>query len=273
MAIGVDLAHFRIFGFVVLRRAFEPSPLQEEVDRAMRDGVGSFHAGVGGGEVKGHYAPMMTARTKFSLSLLDLFEPQAALLLGGPVLPVRAKGVRYVGGTPWHTDSRHAVASVGFAAYLDPLDAESGALCVLPGSHRPDFGEATLTYLTSPGASATVSRLPGYAIASEPGDVIAFDEHLFHGSAGGKSRRQWRVDYVRNPVGSSQEDSVRSYFANIFPPDWDGGYDVDQYPSYGPDWLASGRPAVARLRELGVYELADAQEAFVRSRSRAREVT
>jgi hypothetical protein len=267
MAIELDVAQFRLFGFVVLRRAFDPAPLQEEVDLAMRDGVGSFHADVGGGEVKGQYAPMMTGRTKFSLSLLDLFEPQAAILLGGPVLPVRAKGVRYVGSTPWHTDSRHAVASVGFAAYLDPLDAESGALCVLAGSHRPDFGEATLTYLTSLGESAAISMLPGYAIATVPGDVIAFDEHLLHASAGGKSRRQWRVDYVRDPVGLREEANVGSYFANIFPPDWDGGYDVDRYPSYGPDWLASGRPAVARLRELGVYDLADAQEAFVRSRA------
>jgi hypothetical protein len=143
----------------------------------MCDGAGSFHADVEGGEVKGRYAPMMTARTQFSLSLLDRFEPQAALLLGGPVLPVRAKGVRYVASTPWHTDSRHGVASVGFAAYLEPLDAESGALRVLPGSHRPDFGEAALTYVVSLGASATVSMLPGYAIGTEPGDVIAFDEH------------------------------------------------------------------------------------------------
>ncbi len=234
----------------------------------MCDGAGSFHADVEGGEVKGRYAPMMTARTQFSLSLLDRFEPQAALLLGGPVLPVRAKGVRYVASTPWHTDSRHGVASVGFAAYLEPLDAESGALRVLPGSHRPDFGEAALTYVVSLGASATVSMLPGYAIGTEPGDVIAFDEHLLHGSAGGTNRRQWRVDYVRDPVGFDEGAKVRSYFANIFPPDWDGGYDVDRYPSYGPDWLASGGPAVARLRELGVYDLADKQEAFMRSHAR-----
>jgi hypothetical protein len=77
-----------------------------------------------------------------------------------------------------------------------------------------------------------------------------------------------RVDYVRDPVGSKEEARVRSYFASIFPPEWDGGYDVDQYPSYGPDWLASGRPAVARLSELGVYDLTDTQEAFARSEAK-----
>jgi hypothetical protein len=268
MLTSTDVRHFRTFGFVVLRHALSPGALEEEMDRVTRDGEASFHADVGGGEVKGRYAPMMTAQTPLSLSLLDRFQIPAALLLDGPVLPVRAKGVRYLGGTPWHTDSRHAVASVGFAAYLESLDAENGGLRVLPGSHLPDFGEAALAYLTSPGANTAVSMLPGYTIATEPGDVIAFDEHLLHASTGGHSRRQWRVDYVCDPVGSKGEARVRSYFASIFPPEWDGRYDVDQYPSYGPDWLASGRPAVARLRELGVYDLADTQEAFARLKAK-----
>ena len=61
---------------------------------------------------------------------------------------------------------------------------------------------------------------------------------------------------------------TKSYFARIYTPDWDGGYDVDRYPSYGPDWRQSSRRAVARLEALGVYELATTQEAFMRSRPR-----
>lgn len=57
-----------------------------------------------------------------------------------------------------------------------------------------------------------------------------------------------------------------AYLANLYAPDWNGGYDVDRYPSYGPDWLGSGRPAVARLKELGVYEMASRQEAFTRGK-------
>ncbi len=58
---------------------------------------------------------------------------------------------------------------------------------------------------------------------------------------------------------------TKSYFASIYTPDWDGGYDVDRYPSYGPDWRRSSRRAVARLEALGVYELATEQEGFMRS--------
>ena len=70
------------------------------------------------------------------------------------------------------------------------------------------------------------------------------------------------------PVDAEAEDHTKSYFASIYPPDWDGGYDVDRYPSYGPDWRSSSRAAVAQLEALGVYELAATQEAFTRSRRR-----
>jgi hypothetical protein len=155
------------------------------------------------------------------------------------------------------------VASIGVAAYLEPLGADSGALRVLPGSHRPEFGDALGT-LEAAGMAA--DALPSHVIATEPGDLIFFDEHLFHASGGGGIRRQWRVDYLRDPVTTEAVDHARAYFAGIYPPDWDGRYDVDQYPTYGPDWRASGQPWVARLEALGVYELAEKQEAFMRSR-------
>ncbi len=73
------------------------------------------------------------------------------------------------------------------------------------------------------------------------------------------------MDYVGVPA-DTEVNLTKSYFASLYTPDWDGGYDVDRYPSYGPDWRRSGRVAVARLEELGVYQLANAQEAFMRSR-------
>lgn len=258
-----DVPHFQTFGFVVLRQAFDPHPLAAEIDRVMRDGLVSSCEAPGDGAIRFRYVPMMSAETPVSLSLLDRLAPVARALLGGPALPTRAKGVRYRGDTPWHADSTFPIASVGFAAYLEPLRAETGALRVLPGSHRPDFAEA----LRALGAAGAVAgALPGHVVVTEPGDVIAFDEHLFHASAGGGARRQWRLDYLRDPVGAEAEDHARSYFRSIYPPDWDGGHDVEKYASYGPDWQSSPRPSVARLRELGVYELASVQEAHARSR-------
>jgi len=260
---AIDVEHFRAFGFVVLRGALDAEALAAELDRALA--VGST-AARGTGVARVEYVPMMVAGTPQSLFLLDRFEAAAALLLDGPVVPIRAKGVRYHGSTAWHADSSDAIVrSLGFAAYLEPLDASTGALRVVPGSHRADFGAAVRDFLAG-GAGTTIDSLPGVSIVTRPGDVIVFDEHLVHASAGGSVRRQWRVDYAAEPRSAADEAALRSYLARIFPPDWDGGYDVDRFPSYGSEWLASGRPAVERLRRLGAYELASVQEEYARSR-------
>jgi Phytanoyl-CoA dioxygenase (PhyH) len=259
-----ECLHFQTFGFVVRRGAFDPTRLAREIDDSLRDVPLSPSAALAGDSaIRFAYVPMMTARTPASLALLDRLEAIAAGLLGGAVLPTRAKGVRYSGDTPWHTDSEAALASLGCVAYLEPLRAESGALRVVPGSHRRDLGDA----VRAAGAvGLPADALPAHVVATGPGDVIVFDEHLFHCSAGGATRRQWRVDFVREPEDDESKTRAKAYFAGIYPPDWDGGYDVDRHPSYGADWLVSGRRAVAPLGELGVYELAQAQESFTRSR-------
>jgi hypothetical protein len=259
-----DVLYFHAFGFVVLKSAFDPGPLAREIDDTLADAAGSaLSAPVGDARVRFRYAPMMTARTPASLALLDRLEAIAAELLGGPVLPTRAKAVRYVGDSPWHADSTRALASVGCAAYLEPLRAANGALRVLPGSHHPSFAdalrEANVTGLTA-------DALPGHVVETEPGDLIVFDEHLCHASAGGGARRQWRIDYVREPDDDASAALVRAYFGGIFASEWDGGYDVHLHPSYGADWILSGRRAVSALAKLGVYELASAHEARGRRR-------
>jgi hypothetical protein len=261
-----DLRHFHAFGFVVLRSAFDPAPLAREIDDTLRDAAGSLSsAPVGDAAIRFRYAPMMTARTPASLALLDRLEAIAGELLGGPVLPTRAKAVRYVGDTPWHADSTLALASLGCAAYLEPLHAENGALRVLPGSHHPSFADALRHAKV---AGLTAEALPGHVLETQPGDVILFDEHLCHASTGGGARRQWRIDYVREPDDDASAALVRTYFGGIFAPDWEGGYDVDRHPTYGADWLTSGRRAVSALARLGIYELAAAHEARGRRFSR-----
>jgi len=200
---------------------------------------------------------MMTERTPVSLSLLDRCAELAVALLDVPVLPVRAKCVQYAGDTAWHADSERDLASIGFAAYLEPLGADNGALRVLPGSHCSDFAHALRSYPVA----QDVGAVPGFALRTEPGDLIALDEHLHHASAGGAARRQWRVDYVIDPLDPQQEAEVRSYYADVYADGWDGGYDADAFPTYGPSWHSSGRPCLERLTALGAHAAARAQEA------------
>ena len=248
---------FRIFGFVVLKRCFDPGPLAAEVDCVLGHGVERTCADNG---ARFRYVPMMTRATPASLSLLDSVETMAEAILGGPVLPTRAKATRYVGNTNWHVDSAAPVTSIGVLAYLDPLRSRTGTLRILPGSHHAVFAEAIHARRS---ADWDDHGWPGYVVATEPGDLIVLDEHVWHASAGGGIRRQWRVDFLRVPHTAEMTMQTKAYFADLYAPTDDIGYDATRYPSYGRDWRESGRPAVERLRALGVYELASAHEGVV----------
>jgi ectoine hydroxylase-related dioxygenase (phytanoyl-CoA dioxygenase family) len=256
MDLDVEQVHrFQRVGYVVLRQALDPTPLTKELNHALDDAY-RFEPqqafATGGGGVRYRYVPMMCETTPVSLHLLDRFAVVAAALLGRPVLPGRAKGTIYLGNTGWHRDSDHPLPGLGFLAYLEPLTARTGALRVVPGSHTDlaqAFPEAALL--------EDLDRAAGDAVETEPGDVIAFDEHLIHGSVGGVRRLQWRVDYIADPCSTDEEQRVRAYYAQILadraPP---AQYDSTRYPSYGDHWQSLDRSWTHRLRELGVYERA-----------------
>lgn len=66
----------------------------------------------------------------------------------------------------------------------------------------------------------------------------------------------------------AQDDALREYFARQYSPDWDGGYDVERFPSYGAHWRTLNAQWNERLDELGAYGAAAAEEAFMRARRR-----
>ena len=258
MAVGlVDddaIARFHDEGYVVLRKAFDPSELSAEVDDALERGLrddGDVKQGSGGVEFR--VVVMMCERTPVSLALLDAFAVTASKLLGRPVLPGRAKGTRYFGSSRFHADSDAAIPSLSFLAYLESLDATSGALRVVPRSHRDQ---------------TDVGVLDAVAVATSPGDVIVFDEHLTHGSVGGVVRRQWRVDFIAEPRDDAEAALVYASYAKLFDLSWDAGDDVDRYPSFGPYWQTLDRPWTAPLGVMGVYDLAARHAAAVRARDR-----
>ena len=192
----------------------------------------------------------MCERTPVSLDLVSRFGELAGRLMGSSELPGRAKGTEYSGSTGWHRDADGAVSGIGFLCYLDRLDQHNGALQVVPGSHLPDPARVRRHIADDP-------AIAGIHLPTSPGDAIVLDERLLHASIGGTIRRQWRVDFVAN-VGSDED--LHAYYAGQHPADWDGGYDPAVFPSYGPAWRELNSGSVGRLQELGVFELADADE-------------
>lgn len=252
----IDRTAFADDGYLVLRGAIDPDPLRAEVATALEAAFAGPSARNVSAEagIAFRYVPTMVASTPVSLGLLHRFADVAAELLGTPVLPVRAKAVEYHGASGWHRDSELPLASVGFLAYLDALTAATGALRVVPGSHRVDDAPA-------------IDPAHAIALETEPGDVVVLDEHLLHASSGGAVRLQWRVDFVARPQTVAADELARRYYAEIFDPEHDGGYDLAAYPSYGPDWVVAIDPSVrAELERLGARAAAEAQERAARAR-------
>jgi Phytanoyl-CoA dioxygenase (PhyH) len=169
----LDESYFKTFGFIVLRQFFEARPLAEEIDQVLNHGLPASSEVSQYGEIRFQYVPMMSATTPVSVALLDRAAVLASTLLGSAVIPTRAKAVRYFGNTPWHVDSVLPLESIGFAAYLEPVGLENGALRVIPGSHQRELGSALREF----GAiGMTATTLPSFAVATEPGDMAANQE-------------------------------------------------------------------------------------------------
>jgi hypothetical protein len=80
------------------------------------------------------------------------------------------------------------------ALYLDPLTRDTGALRVIPGSHRygDSYTEALQNTLRTSQESLGIhgSEVPAVAIETTPGDVAVFNQNTKHSAWGGSKRRR-----------------------------------------------------------------------------------
>jgi hypothetical protein len=112
-------------------------------------------------------------------------------LLGDDWNYLNGDGNYYTGDTGWHSDGYHTVGRyVKIAFYLDPVTRDTGALRVIPGTHRD---------ADDPRRQATNSQqlwgippceVPALALESNPGDLVAFNHNLMHAACGGSTRRR-----------------------------------------------------------------------------------
>ena len=65
---------------------------------------------------------------------------------------------------------------------------------------------------------------------------------------------------------AEQEEALRAYFARQYSPEWDGGYDLDRFPSYGAHWRTLNARWNERLEELGAYGAEEEEEGAARAR-------
>jgi hypothetical protein len=266
-----QIEHFRVFGFVVLRRlldAAEADRLHTEVERSLRDAYGDrYGVDDGSGGITGNYLPVMGDGTFASTLIAD--DPRlwqaSQQLLGGRTVPTFGQGVCFLTNASWHSDDGTDVGGVKFLAHLEPRAAGTGALRVLPGSHHPGLADRIASYRWQDPASLGHDGVepwpvPGVVLETEPGDVIAFDVHLLHSSEGGRHRLAWSTEFLPCPMLADRDRcrKVRDMaldLADQSPHD----YDHERWPVWR-DWArnsAGGQAranAIIRLQLLGVLD-------------------
>jgi hypothetical protein len=132
----------------------------------------------------------------------------ARALLGSRAAYTRSVGNVFNSYIYWHSDYfRSAVsqeARLKIAFYLEELDADSGALRVLPGTnhlgaYRDSIYDEART--ATPGDLECIfgvpeDQLPCWAIASKPGDVVVFNHTTLHANFnGGPNRRMFSLQF------------------------------------------------------------------------------
>ncbi len=113
-------------------------------------------------------------------------------LLGEDFNYIGSDGNFYTGDTAWHSDGYHVKGGyIKIALYLDPVGANTGALRVIPGSHRllksDDIRKAARSKELW---GIEQAEIPATVLASQPGDVVVFNHNIMHASFGGSSKRR-----------------------------------------------------------------------------------
>ena len=111
---------------------------------------------------------------------------------------------------------------IKMAFYLDPVKENTGALRVIPGSHKTNdtFANLLQSHLKSTDGNPSLfgitgDKIPAVALESNPGDILVFNHNIKHSSWGGSDRRRmfcmnFSERYPDNQLHRLQEDIGQS---------------------------------------------------------------
>ena len=242
---------YETFGFLVLRNVLTDDDIrivEQDFEAVLAEvpvpeGVDTFDATDDGQTIFKLGTQWFLARREDAIDkqagfqdILDDVRVQGTVrdLLGSGCYRTGNTAKRFVGGTNWHADlgwdphfpkgksdpnwpgkgPGHYYRGLKAAIYLEPLTKETGALRVIPGSHRSPYHEAVCSiHYQIPGRfehllkdpdigefGLNLTDVPSYAIESQPGDIVFFDHQIWHASFGGKvGRRMITWDYKAKP--------------------------------------------------------------------------
>ena len=148
--------------------------------------------------------------------ILGIAEP----LLGADFNYMGSDGNYYVGDTQWHSDGWKKSTDpthIKIALYLDPLTRDTGAVRVIPGSHRQGEGYAdALQEKVRQSAdewNLTGADIPAIALETQPGDVVCFNHNTKHAAFGGNKRRRMFTINLCQRYPEDRRQELRDYLA------------------------------------------------------------
>lgn len=209
-----QLLHWDTFGFVVLRQLFSPKEMNAIIEDA--DEVFDEHRGgqsFDGSKTEAVLWFMEQRQSLTSLAVDDRIYVPIGQLLGTDFIWAVSAGHLYVGDTEWHGDRENSniPRHVKVVMYTQPLTKDSGCLRFIPGSHKPDYQKRLQPLLAKNGGVSEMPfgvsgpDVPAYSIETEPGDIVMFSEHVWHGAFGGQPGRL-QIGWVYSVNPSTPED-------------------------------------------------------------------
>ena len=169
-------------------------------------------------------------------------------LLGDDFTYMGSDGNYYVGDTGWHSDGWHiGHRHIKIAFYLDPVSRDTGALRVIPGSHKPGdrYAEDLKKIHESEQAwGIHGNAVPAVSLDSTPGDVVCFVHNLKHAAFGGNNRRRM---FTINSCERYPEERIQELRDVIA-----GGARFWVEEAYGPEMIRTASPERMRRLEQGM---------------------
>lgn len=271
---------FETFGFLKLHGYFA-----ECADKIIQgfDEVwsvnGSGHAGRPHDDQRRSVLVRFIDQHEYLRTLLDdpRIEHTAANLVGEDFNYMGSDGNYYVGDSRWHSDDwDRTIRHIKFLFYLDPLTRDTGALRVLPGSHRigDTYAESLHRLSTVDTSFQTTERadavlgvrprdIPAYAIETQPGDLIVLDHNCRHASFGGDPRRRMFSILCCQRYPDDRLAELREYLGTYARFWIDRAYDERMVSTAGPrrkihlEQVLSNDAHLAELARLRMMDMAE----------------
>ena len=263
-----QIHQFHTFGFLVLKNMLTEDELaivNEEFDKGMAKKDKSEL--IAGARVQLNWSNL-ESHSPFTASLLEdkRIYGIAQQLWGEDVVGKNSQANHYAGNrSPWHPDVGPNIHGCKFVFYLSPVDAESGALRVIPGSHRPEFSDRIKkVHLkdNDPGPpedpGLAVNEVPFCSCDSQPGDAVLFNYLLWHASwHGSDNRRMVSLQYWKNPKTPEEKEAMAAMASGFMKRSHEKLTVAQPYPEF---WLSNPDNSPLRacwiewLREWGFIE-------------------